>query len=240
MLAWSGARVPLVVRGSCVLGVGLIALVGIGSEASAVETDCARSVNPPRIGILAAAEERNRIDIGFDANPGAVHMHDNGVDGNGDPIDASETCKGVGFGLFVALRDRADSVNLDGVPSADDPFPVENIVLVRGGPGADRAYGHTGVDILAGGDGKNVLRGRGGDDFLRGGVGYDELGGGAGKDLLLGAGGSDVIHAKDRTRDQIRCGRGRFDVAVIDHHDRTRGCEREWLLRSPSLPAGAR
>jgi hypothetical protein len=87
------------------------------------------------------------------------------------------------------------------------------------------------ADYLYGGAGNDHLYGDFGADFLYGGAGNDVLDGGkkatdddhaspSGDDTFSGGPGNDLILAADNDRDnQIDCGPGKHDVAVIDKID---------------------
>jgi Ca2+-binding RTX toxin-like protein len=122
---------------------------------------------------------------------------------------------------------------------------------ISGGAGIDRLSGDAGRDVMSGGTGNDNLTGAAGNDELRGDAGNDRLDGGAGLDVLIGGVGSDRltdvrgrdsfsggagndrITSRDttvfgrRASDVVRCGSGRFDVAIVDSGDRVnRDCER--------------
>ena len=97
---------------------------------------------------------------------------------------------------------------------------------LRGLGGNDRLFGAGGSDRLFGDAGHDWLDGGSGGDRLYGGSGNDRLSGGPGGDLYEGGSGNDVILARDRTRDTIRCGKGR-DTVTADRVDAVaRDCER--------------
>ena len=96
---------------------------------------------------------------------------------------------------------------------------------LRGEAGNDLLYGRKGDDHLIGGAGDDRLEGGRGTDILSGGAGADRLNGGIGGDELHGGAGRDRLTIVDGTRDTLDCGDGR-DTAIVDSHDRTRGCER--------------
>lgn len=122
---------------------------------------------------------------------------------------------------------------------------------LRGGSGSDRLNGGDRGDRLLGGSGRDRLEGARGNDRLRAGPGADRLVGGRGDDRLHGQSGDDRLHdhsgrdrlwggagedridATDRTRrgrsrsDEISCGAGGQDVAVVDFADLVAAdCER--------------
>jgi hypothetical protein len=81
---------------------------------------------------------------------------------------------------------------------------------------ANRIAGTRKGEQLRGGPSSDLILARGGKDKIRPR---------AGGDCVYAGRGADRIMARDRTRDTIRCGRGR-DVAYIDRRDRAKGCER--------------
>ncbi|MDQ3631418.1 MAG: hypothetical protein M3417_09195 [Actinomycetota bacterium] len=112
-----------------------------------------------------------------------------------------------------------------------------------GGTGDDRLQGEADDDRLFGGAGKDTLVGGAGRDMLAGGTGNDVLSGGSDRDQLFGEAGNDTLRAGDgRNRldggagndrlesrngevDDVRCGSGRRDRAIVDRADRVSGCE---------------
>jgi RTX calcium-binding nonapeptide repeat (4 copies) len=115
-----------------------------------------------------------------------------------------------------------------------------DVISARGGDGFVGPYpalvvefGGRGDDLLMGGFWHQALFGmRGGDflkagrkaDLLKGGQGRDGLKGGQGHDAMSAGRGVDFVHARDNTRDEVRCGRG-SDNGAADRIDRLRGCE---------------
>jgi Ca2+-binding RTX toxin-like protein len=114
------------------------------------------------------------------------------------------------------LTDTGGANRLEG-GSGDD--------LLEGGSGADRLIGGSGADWLNGHRGADRLSGGAGRDEMRGGSGADRLSGGAGVDRLIGGSGPDRLLARDRSADDVNCGRGR-DRATIDAKDSVHACER--------------
>ena len=104
---------------------------------------------------------------------------------------------------------------LVGSAHADTLIGTPRHDLIYGLAGADRIFGRGGNDYLLGGSGA---------DWVNGGAGGDHLRGGLGRDHIEGGPGSDVILARDGKPDSIDCGSG-HDVAFVDQHDVTRGCE---------------
>jgi Ca2+-binding RTX toxin-like protein len=78
-------------------------------------------------------------------------------------------------------------------------------------------FGNRGRDRLNGGAGRDTLNGNGGRDVLVGG---------AGSDVLRGGIDQDTIKARDGARDQVDCGPGRHDRAIVDAIDSVRRCEK--------------
>jgi Ca2+-binding RTX toxin-like protein len=98
---------------------------------------------------------------------------------------------------------------------------------------ADSLVGTNGPDHIRGRGGNDRIRGRGGADTLNGGSGRDRISGGPGADVLVGGKGRDLIMARDGHLDQINCGPGRHDVAVVDRaEDGVFDCERVRVPRS--------
>jgi Ca2+-binding RTX toxin-like protein len=112
-------------------------------------------------------------------------------------------------------QERTDEGPLTGTSHADTLVGTAGDDLIYGLGGADRIFGMGGADSVFGGSGA---------DRIHGDAGNDRLWGGPGRDHIYGGSGSDVIFARDGERDFIDCGRGR-DVAFVDQHDVTRGCE---------------
>lgn len=102
-------------------------------------------------------------------------------------------------------------------------------------PAGKRLIGTGGANVLRGGAGPDVLEGRGGNDTLLGGAGNDRLLGGVGNDRLVGGAGRDALQSgpgndrlesRDGTRDQVSCGTGKSDLAIVDRKDAVgRDCE---------------
>ncbi len=87
---------------------------------------------------------------------------------------------------------------------------------VHGSRFGNRIVGTIGGDTIRGGRGPDQLFGRAGADCIRGG---------RGRDFIFGGPGNDTILARDGVADLVSCGPGK-DVAIVDRHDATRGCER--------------
>jgi metallophosphoesterase (TIGR03767 family) len=81
---------------------------------------------------------------------------------------------------------------------------------------ANRIAGTRKGERLRGGPTSDLILARGGRDRIKPR---------AAGDCIFAGRGADKINARDRTRDVIRCGRGR-DIAYVDRSDLTKGCER--------------
>jgi hypothetical protein len=92
--------------------------------------------------------------------------------------------------------------------------------------GNDTVTALRGNDCVLGGTGADSLKGNAGDDELVGGDQDDRLAGGLGRDLLVGGNGVDYLYAVDDEVDQIQCGSGANEIAVVDPIDVVVGCER--------------
>jgi Ca2+-binding RTX toxin-like protein len=111
-------------------------------------------------------------------------------------------------------------------------------VAEHGGKGGDRLVGTRGADTLKGLGGRDLLIGGRGGDVLIGGRGTDVLRGGPGRDgfnmragVQLAARGRDKIAARDGGQDEINCGGGGKDVAIVDaFEDGVYDCE---VVREP-------
>jgi hypothetical protein len=122
------------------------------------------------------------------------------------------------------LRIRGGKLFVGGFGGAD-------VISARGGggfigpyPGPLFAFGQRGDDLLTGGPNRDYLLGMRGDDQLATGRKADYLRGGRGHDAMRGGRGDDFLHARDHTRETVRCGRG-SDDAKADRIDRLRSCE---------------
>ena len=106
--------------------------------------------------------------------------------------------------------------NPHGGPCGNREVGTKGADRLKGTRLGDRLIGRRGADVLFGYSGADCLKGNGGPDRLRGGAGPDKLFGGVDQDRLF---------ARDGTRDLVRCGVGRHDLAVVDRKDKVRGCE---------------
>jgi Ca2+-binding RTX toxin-like protein len=98
---------------------------------------------------------------------------------------------------------------------------------VNAGLGNDRVWGGSDIDDLNGELGNDALNGKRGADDLDGGEGNDFLNGGQGRDNVIGGPGDDFVKAwGDGNRaDNIDCGDGLNDTAIVDRNDTTTNCE---------------
>jgi hypothetical protein len=102
--------------------------------------------------------------------------------------------------------------------------------VLSGGDHADQLYGRGGADKASGGNGADdILTGRG-NDVAGGGRGGDQLFDNQGRDHLYGGPGNDRFSTRDGNRDWINCGPGK-DIAIVDRHDVTTGCEYVFTAR---------
>ena len=98
--------------------------------------------------------------------------------------------------------------------------------MIDGLAGNDSVTALRGNDCVRGGTGADDLKGNEGNDELVGGDQNDKLAGGVGRDVLLGGNGVDRLFAVDGEVDQVDCGAGANEVAVVDAIDIVVGCER--------------
>lgn len=111
------------------------------------------------------------------------------------------------------------------VPVAPAPSTPKGKKLT-GTSRANVLRGGAGPDVLDGRGGNDTLYGFAGNDRLLGGSGNDRLLGGLGRDTLLGGAGNDRLESRDGVRDQVSCGAGKRDVAIVDRKDVvSRDCE---------------
>ncbi len=107
-----------------------------------------------------------------------------------------------------------------------------------GGAGKDTLVGGAGRDMLAGGTGNDVLSGGSDRDQLFGEAGNDTLRAGDGRNRLDGGAGNDRLESRNGEADDVRCGRGTRDRAIVDRADRVSGCES--ISRPRGRSAGSR
>ncbi|MFJ4321781.1 calcium-binding protein [Streptomyces tricolor] len=139
-----------------------------------------------------------RIDLG----PGNDRLTDTGrLDGSDVSGGAGDDSLTVGKAALAFGDDGDDTINANG-----------DLIIAKGGKGADvlrggaggqdlagddgddRLSGGPGADTLYGGKGHDVLYGNSGDDRLWGNSGNDRLYGGPGRDTLSGGPGRNVVH----------------------------------------------
>jgi Ca2+-binding RTX toxin-like protein len=111
-------------------------------------------------------------------------------------------------------------------------------VAQHGGKGRDRLVGSKRADTIKGLGGRDLLIGGRGGDVLIGGKGPDVLRGGPGRDgfnmrggVQIAAPGRDKVVARDGGQDEINCGAGGKDLAIVDaFEDGVYECE---VVREP-------
>ncbi len=148
--------------------------------------------------------------------------------GSGSPTLKPGPCANLKRGTAIADRLRGTAVGdfILGLVGNDVIRGGRGRDCLTGGVGNDRLLGERDGDKLSGGPGRDRLSGQPGADLLNGARGNDRLVGGTGPDRLNGGPGNDFISARRGSRDTVRCGGGRRDVAVVDRRDRVSGCER--------------
>jgi Ca2+-binding RTX toxin-like protein len=160
--------------------------------------------------VLLGQDGRDRLrgDEGNDALRGGA---DNDTLQGGDGADDMRGEAGRDAADY-GIADRAVRVSLNG--RADD------------GERAERDNVRTDVENVDGGGVEDTFTGSGGRNRLDGGAGEDYVDGRRGSDQLLGGASIDVVRGRDgRTRDTVRCGRGK-DFAIVNRGDRVgRDCE---------------
>lgn len=135
------------------------------------------------------------------------------------------------FGRALTQKATGDGNRIVGTQHADQ---------LTGGPGPDTILGRGGRDDLQGAGGFDRIKGGNGADVLLGGPGGGLLVGGPGRDgfnmangVRKGGQGRTVIRARDGQLDQINCGPGAHDVAIVDRaEDGVYDCETLKLPKS--------
>jgi dienelactone hydrolase len=115
---------------------------------------------------------------------------------------------------------------LIGSPKGDQILGGKGKDRIKGLGGMDCLNGQAGNDKVSGGKAADSVKGGNGNDKLSGGSGKDLIIGGKGKDRINGGSGNDQILARDHKRDDVNCGKGKHDRAVVDPVDKVRGCEK--------------
>jgi Ca2+-binding RTX toxin-like protein len=82
----------------------------------------------------------------------------------------------------------------------------------------------TGDDVVTADGGRIEVYGGPGRDRIRTGSFGDRVIGGRGADSIDTGAGNDEVHARDGTRDRVRCGAGQ-DAVEADEIDLLSGCE---------------
>jgi Ca2+-binding RTX toxin-like protein len=102
---------------------------------------------------------------------------------------------------------------------ADDAVTVRLDGRANDGERAERDNVRTDVENIVGGGVADTFTGSRGRNRLDGGAGEDYVDGRRGSDDLRGGTSIDVVRARDgRTRDTVRCGRGK-DFAIVSRRD---------------------
>ena len=102
------------------------------------------------------------------------------------------------------------TVTLDGVANDGGPGENDNLVSIEDVSGSALA------DLLGG----SLV-----SESIFGGAGNDRIAGGLQPDTLDGGPGDDAIQAFDRSVDNVNCGEGGADAAIVDANDVVAGCE---------------
>jgi hypothetical protein len=132
---------------------------------------------------------------------------DDGEAGEGDNVIAIEK-----------LTVRAARATVTGSDAADDIFVEADAATVRGLGGDDKLTTYDGNDTIEGGEGNDVLEGGFGNDLLDGGPGVDQFSGDRTESNVFAV-GNDEIRARDGNAEQINCGIGGGDRAIVDFND---------------------
>jgi hypothetical protein len=166
--------------------------------------------------------------------PTTINASQRNTDGDakGDACDPDDDNDGRLDGADNCPREanaRQLDTDADGVGDVCDPTPrgkpSSGADTLVGTAGPNGIHGLGGNDRIFGLEGDDVLAGDAGSDLLSGGSDDDVLRGGSGKDTLRGGRGRDRIKAADGVRDNIDCGAGTRDSAVVDRKDEVVGCE---------------
>jgi Ca2+-binding RTX toxin-like protein len=143
-------------------------------------------------------------DDTFDGGPG------NDLFIGGDGVDLVTY-----FSRSAPLRITLDG-NADDGESGENDNLAPDVERVNAGQGSDTVVGSDQANTILGHAGDDSINGAGGADSLQGLSGNDSITGGPGRDTLSGADGDDVLRAADGEPDQLFCGKGAGDIAVVD------------------------
>jgi hypothetical protein len=135
---------------------------------------------------------------------------------------------------FVSAPSGGSGAEITGTEKGDSLTGTTRADRIDGRGGRDRIRGRAGADELNGGSGRDRIEGGPGPDVIIGGKGGGKLIGGKGRDgfnmrdgVQIGGKGRDVIKARDGRLDEVNCGAGRHDVAVVDRaEDGVYDCEK--------------
>lgn len=148
-----------------------------------------------------------------------------------DPRDLRDMqARGVGAPMAEASAEERYA-------TVSGTFPAASAArdgLIAGTAAGDSITGTAADDTIVGGAGADELKGGSGRDVIRGGPGGDTIWGGAGRDVIHAGAGNDVVRTwRDGVADQVDCGSGQRDRAVIDDTDSARRCE-VVVIRDPA------
>jgi len=155
------------------------------------------------------------------------------TNGNDTRVGTRGTDLMYGLGGNDLLRGIDGADCLAGGSGDDRLFAGSGNDYVFGNTGTDRLAGEAGNDELYGNAGNDRITGGSGRDLLDGSTGNDHISDAVGRDTFSGGPGNDRVDARDRSRagrfvpDVVKCGTGRFDIAIVDRRDSVaRDCER--------------
>ena len=186
-----------------------------------------RIIDAPAHGSLAVIEQTD------DTNATVVYTPD--VDYSGPDSFTYRTTDSRGLDSLT----RTVSINVSPPPAPPPPTPTEPTatveptgseppptptraarrLTVRGTAAAETITGTGSAEVFRAGAGSDTIYARGGRDLVRGGKGNDRIFGGSGIDKILAGRGNDVVRARDGKIDEIDCGRGKRDRAIVDAFD---------------------
>ena len=191
-------QVTVTNNGLVAITIGGVDILGIGSDAFALETALGLE------GLTIGAGESKVLDLSFDpVTTGLQTAQLTLLNLAGDAIAGAPIIDLTGQG--VGTNPQGSGCTITG---------SNNSETLRGTPQKDVICGLGGVDRI---------NGLGANDVLRGGAGNDRITDKAGRDKLLGQSGRDRLNAKDGKRGDFLNGGGGKDRAVKDKGDRARG-----------------
>ncbi len=137
------------------------------------------------------------------------------LDGVANDGEAGENDNVLGVEKLSA---RADVVTLTGDNGPNDLFVEAGSSTLRGLGGDDRLVTYDGNDTIEGGDGNDFIEAGFGNDVLDGGAGVDQFSGDRTESNVFAV-GNDEIRARDGNAEQVGCGIGGGDRAIVDAND---------------------